>query len=314
MSNLLFSLNIVLPIFLLILMGFLLKNRGLLTPEFRSKATTLVFYYSLPATLFLDVSSSDIRSAFHARFVLYAVISSLLVFGLAWFLSLRFLKDRSQISATVHGSFRGNFAYVGLAVCHSLVSSENLTAAVMVITFVIPLYNVLAILVLSYYDPSGKKPSGKEILLSLIKNPLILAILLGIPFSLFRIGIPTVFEKTLSYLGQLATPLALLLIGANLMPETFTKKPRGIFLATCIKIVAAPLLFTLLALPFGFSPEELATLFTLHAVPSAVNSYIMTERMGGDAELGAGIVMATSLFSVITLTIGIFLLKTFGLV
>ena len=108
--------------------------------------------------------------------------------------------------------------------------------------------------------------------------------------------------------------MALLLIGASLRPETFSSKPRGIALATFVKIVLAPVLATLLALPLGFSAEELATLYTLHAVPSATNSYIMTAQMGGDEELGAGIVMATSLLSAITMSIGIFLLRTFGIV
>ncbi len=121
-------------------------------------------------------------------------------------------------------------------------------------------------------------------------------------------------DKTLSYLAQLATPMALLLIGANLKPETFKKKPKGIILGTLIKIVFAPTAFTLLAILLGFRGEAIATIFVMHAVPSATNSYIMTEQMGGDAELGAGLVMATSLLTVITMTIGIFALKTFGLV
>ncbi len=313
MNNLIFSLNTVLPIFFLILIGFFLKEKDLLTAEFRKKASTLVFYYALPATLFLDVAGSDIKSAFHVSFVLYALGSALLVFFLGWFLASRLL-PREQISACVHGAFRGNFAYVGLAVCRSLMEGQTLTAAVMVITFVIPLYNVLAILILSLYDPSGKRPKLKDILLSLVKNPLILAILAAIPFSWFGITLPVMVNQTLKYLGQLATPMALLLIGASLRPETFSSKPRGIAIATLVKIVLAPLICTFLALPFGFSAEELATLFTLHAVPSAANSYIMTAQMGGDEELGAGIVMATSLLSAVTMAIGIFLLRSFGVV
>lgn len=314
MNNLLFSLNIVMPIFFLIMIGFCLQKKGLLTDDFRQKATTLVFYYALPASLFKDVAGSNILDAFHAEFVIYALASVILVFLFAWAFLSRVLKENAQIGAAVHGSFRGNFAYIGLAVCHNLVPGKTLTATIMVITFVIPIYNVLATIVLSYYDPSGNKPSIKDMLRSLVKNPLILAILAGIPFSLLRITIPQMFDKTLGYLGQLATPLALLMIGATLKPETFFRKTKGILLASFIKTVFAPALFTLLAVFLSFSGEELATLYTLHAVPSAANSYIMTQKMNGDAELGAGIVMATSIGSVITMSIGIFLLKSFGLV
>ena len=314
MSNLLFSLNIVLPIFFLIIIGYLLKLKGLLTPEFRSKASNLVFYYCLPCSLFRSVAGSDIVSGFQLSFVLYAVLSTIAVFIIAWMLSAFIIKDRSQKSAVAHGSYRGNFAYVGLAILQNLLNTTSLTAAVLVITFVVPMYNILAILVLSHYDPSGKKPTVKSQLLAIIKNPLIIGILIGIPFSVFHITLPNMIDKTLSYMAQIATPVALLLIGANLAPETFIKKPKGILLGTFIKIVLAPGIFTVLGVLMGFRGEALATIFVMHGVPSAVNSYIMTEKMGGDAELGAGIVMATSLLCVITMTIGIFLLKTYNLV
>ncbi len=314
MSNLIFSANIVMPIFFVIVLGYLLKRKGLLTDSFRSKASTLVFYYALPCSLFKSVAGSDLKSGFDLKFVLYVVGSTLAVFVLAWFITPLIIKERSQISATVHGAYRGNFAYVGLAILTNLLGTSTLPCSVLVIAFVIPIYSILAVIVLSYYDPSGKKPSVKEQLIKIIKNPLIVAIFIGIPFSLLQIKMPNMIDKTLSYLAQLATPLALLLIGANLKPETFKKKPKGIILGTLIKIVFAPTVFTLLAIVLGFRGEAIATIFVMHAVPSATNSYIMTEQMGGDAELGAGLVMATSLLTVITMTIGIFALKSFGLV
>lgn len=314
MDNFIFSLNIVFPLFLLIVLGYFLKRKGLLTPEFRKKATTLIFYYSLPCSLFRSVAGSDILSGFDFAFVVYILATSLVLFFVSWGVTVLLVKDRSQISAIVHCSFRGNFAYIGLAVLQNLLNTTALTGAVLVITFVVPIYNILAIIVLSHYNTGAEKPSVKSQLLSIIKNPLIIGIVLGLPFSLFRITIPVMFDKALSYLAQIATPLALLMIGATLAPETFMKKPKGIVLGTLLKNILGPGVFTLLAIPFGFRGEALATIFTMFAVPSAVNCYIMTDKMGGDGELAAGIVMATSLFSVITMTLGIFLLKTFALV
>ena len=313
-ENFLFSLNIVLPIFLLIVLGFFLSKKGILTPDFCSRATTLVFYYALPFSLFQSVASSDISQIFELKFVLYAVAASLLLFVISWVLALALIKDRGQISAVVHGAFRGNFAYIGLAVLKNLLNTDTLNSAMMIFTFVVPIYNILAIVVLSHYDNSGVKPSITDQILKIIKNPLIIGIVCGIVVSLLKIEIPSMLDKTFSYLSQLATPLALLMIGASLKPSTFRKKPKGIILGTLIKNCLAPLLFVLCAIPFGFNTEEIATIFVLFAVPSAVNSYIMTEKMGGDGELGAGIVMATSLFSVISMTLGIFIMKSFGLI
>ena len=125
---------------------------------------------------------------------------------------------------------------------------------------------------------------------------------------------PTILGTTLINLGRIASPLGLLLIGANLRMNALSEKWQGIVLATVIKVVVSPVVCTLLAIPFHFSMEELATIYVLHAVPSAVNSYIMTAKMGGDEETGAGIVMLTSLVSVVTMTLGIFFLKQMGLI
>ena len=314
MANLIFSFNIVLPLFFLMALGFLLAKEGMLSPEFRKKATSLVFYVALPASLFNSVATSDMRSAVNLRFILFAVGTSLALFFISWGVCRLVLKDNREVAAAVHGAFRGNFAYIGMAVAQNLMGRDNLPTSVMCFAFVVPMYNVLAIWLLSHYDESGKKPSAMEEIWKILKNPLILAILAGIPFSLLQVTIPAMFAKTISYLAQLATPLALLLIGANLRPETFLKKPKGILLATFLKIVFAPLAFTALAILIGFRGEELGMLYVLHAVPSAANSYIMTQQMNGDAELGAGVVMATSLGSILTIALGIFWLRSLGFV
>ena len=312
MTDLLFSANIVLPIFLLILLGAFLGRIGLLTPAFRKTASKLVFNVSLPVSLFQSVAATDLAAGFSGRFVLYALGSTLVVFGFAWICARLLLRDRAAIGAAVHGSFRGNFAYIGLAVARSMLGSGELTACVMVIAFVVPLYNILGTLILSIYS-SGKKATVGSVLLGIIKNPLIIGIVLALPFSFFRWELPAAIDTSFDYIAQLATPLALLLIGANLRADTLRKNPGAILLSANIKILLAPLLGTLGAMAFGFEGEELVTIFIMHGVPSAANTYIMTQNMGGDAESAAGIVMLTTLGSILTLTGGIFLLRHFVL-
>lgn len=314
MENLVLSLNIVCPVFLLIMLGWFLKKRGVMTEEFRSKASTLVFYWALPASLLKQVAESDIADMFSLKFSVFAVLSVTLMFALTWILAERLIRDKSQISAIVHGAYRSNYAYVGLPVIAMITGKESVPAAIMVVTFVLPFYNVLAILLFNHYSAGGKKLTLRQQLLSIIKNPMIIGILLGLPFSLLRLPMPAILGTTLTNLGRIASPLGLLLIGAGLRMDTLSKKWQGITLGAMMKVAVSPVVCTLLAIPLHFSAEELATIYVLHAVPSAVNSYVMTVKMGGDEETGAGVVMLSSLASVVTMTAGIFLLKQAGLI
>lgn len=314
MENLLLSLNIVCPVFLLIALGWFLKKRGIMTAEFCSKATTLVFYWALPASLMKQVADSDIADIFSLKFTVYAVLSVIGVFAAAWILAETLLRDKSQVSASVHGAFRSNFAYVGLPIITMITGKETLTAAIMIITFVLPMYNILAIPMFNHYNAGGKQMTVKQQLISIIKNPMIIGVFLGLPFSLFHLPMPVILGTTLTNLGRIASPLGLLLIGATLRMDALSRKWQGIVLSSVIKVLISPVACTLLAIPLRFSMEELATIYVLHAVPSAVNSYIMTAKMGGDEETGAGIVMLTSLASVVTMTLGIFLLKQLRLI
>ena len=312
MENLMFSLNMILPIFLLIVLGFIFKNIKILSKEFSDCATNLVFYCALPCSLFNSVRSADVRNVFNTKFLIFLMTSQLIIFALCWIVGALFIKDRSQVSPVIHGSFRGNYAYIGMPLIANIIGSDILTASVMIMSFGVTLYNVLAVVVLSYYDTSGKKVSVINQVKKIITNPLIVSIMLGLLVSYINLSFPTYIDKTISYCAQLATPLALILIGTTIRFDTFKSKMKGIVVASTLKLVAIPLFVTIGAILFGFEGEELVTLFIYNAVPSATNSYIMTKNMNGDGELGAGIVMATSIFSVITLTIFIYALKTMG--
>ena len=311
MEHLLFSFQTILPVTLVMLLGFLLRRKGLITDEFISTATTLVFCYALPASLFLDVYDADFLSILNLRFIAFTVLATLATFFAVWGLSLLITKDGRKIAAMVHGGYRGNYAYVGLAVIRNILPDIDLTAPLLIIAFVIPLYNVLAVFILSYYS-GDSRPSIRALLKGILTNPLILGILAGILVSVSGLTVPAPIVKTLNYLGSMATPLALIFIGANLRLDALSEQKSLVFFATFCKLVLFPLLFTALAVRMQFSLEEIITVFVTLSVPSATNTYIMTKKMGGDAELAAGIVAATTLFSILTIPIGLTLLRMAG--
>ena len=314
MDDILFSLNTVLPIFLLILLGFLLNRFGMFRGGFVDAATNVVYYVALPASIFSSVAKSDFYAVFDLKYVLFLVGSTLASFLLAWGLARLVVRDPARVGAFVHGAFRGNFVYVGLAVIRGVTGGAG-ASFVLVIAFVIPLYNVLAVLVLSVCAPGETRGiRWGRLGLDLLKNPMILATLAGLCFSLLRLPVPTPVAGSLGYLADLATPLALLLVGASIRPRSFGDKGRDILAASLYKSLVLPLLFLPAAVWMGFSSDELVTAFAVLAAPTALNSYIMTRKLGGDEELGAGVVFFSTLFSAVALPVGVMLLHRFGLV
>ncbi len=314
MEHIIFSLNSVMPVFIVMGIGLYLGKRKILTDDFVEQATTLVFYTALPAKLFMDVSHSNFNESLDIGFTAYLLICTCVSFIGAWILCVLLIKDRTAVSAIVHSAFRGNFVYLGIPVCQSILGRESVPSTIMVVTFVLPFYNVLATIVLSYYDPMGRKVSWKKMLKDILTNPMILAILAALPFSLMDISLPSAAEKALSYLGQLSTPMALILIGAGTKAAAFAGRGAWIVLAAVYKVVVNPLLFVAPMVWLGFNSEQIVTAFVMFAVPSAMNAYILTKKMGGDGELGAAIITVSMMLSAITLPAGILIIKYMGII
>lgn len=313
LENLMFSLNAVLPVFLVMLLGYLLRRKKVLTQNFIDVAVTLVFYVSLPAKMFLDVAESDFFAILDGRYVLFLVGATTASFAAAWALGAVLVRRGAKIGAFAHCAFRGNFVYIGLPLVQNILQMDAVPSTVLVITFVVPLYNVLSVLLLSYYDPSGTRPSPRALAWQVLKNPMILAVLAALPFSLLHVGMPYIVDKAVGYVGSLATPLALLFVGASINLHGFGKDKLGILTSALFKTVLQPLVCVAAAVWLGFGAEQIATVFVVMAVPTALNAYIMTKKMGGDGEMCAGIILASMLLSVVTLPAAIWLLRTLAI-
>lgn len=312
MGNLIFSLNIVMPVFIIIIFGFILRIKNIISADFISTATTIVYYFALPASLFIDVSESDFYSLMNIKFVIFIVGATVAFFIIAWIFAVIFIKDKSKISAFVQGTFRGNYVYVGLPITQNILQTNIIPSAILVIAFVLPVYNILAVLVLSYYNSNKGKVGIKDLVFSIMKNPMIVAIVLALPFSLLKIKLPFIITKPLDYLGVLATPLALMLVGASIRFDALVRNLKYIINAAVLKVIIQPLIIVPFALIMGFNSEEIATILVLFTTPTALNAYIMAKKLGGDGELSAGIIVLTVILTVITIPAGTFVLKSLG--
>ncbi len=313
MEAFLFGWNIVLPIFLVILVGLFLKKIHLMSEEFVSAGISLVYYCALPVRMFQDVAECDLRTMANGKFIFFIIAITLAGFGVIWLLSLKLCPDREKRGAFVHSAFRGNYVYVGIPITQSILGMDMVPCTVLVITFVVPLYNILGVLILSYYDQKGQKINGKRLFLDILKNPLILAVLFGIPFSLFQWKLPSAVNESLNYLGSLSTPLALLFIGGSIRYREFLENLWLSVKAALLKVVVQPLLFVPLVVALKFTAQEVVTIYVMLAVPTALNTYIVTRKLHGDERVAAGTILATILLSVLTIPIGIVILKAAGI-
>lgn len=314
LDNFLFSVSSALPIFLVMLTGYILNRKDVIDVDFIRKSNFIVFYVALPIKLFNEVKNTSFVDSFDIKFLTFVTVGSVLSALFAWGVALLFIRDRSKIGAFVHSSFRGNFLYIGLSLMENITGDIGIKTP-LVIAFVIPLYNIIAITVLSLTNTKQKeKVSVWEIIKGILKNPLIIAIFLGAIASGIQFELPLIMTRTMGYFEAVVTPLALITIGASFSFGRLAKDIRPALLASFLKLVLIPFLAISLAAFLGFTNEDLLIIYILFGVPSATVSYIMTAAMNGDKELASNIIMMTTLLANFSLTGFIFIFRTLGIV
>ena len=327
MESLIFAFNSVSPIILTVAVGYLLKKIGLMSGEFSKQANKLVFRVFLPVMLFLNVYGIESISSVGFGYVLYSVIALLIIFGLA-IPSVILLTDKKKCrGALLQGVFRSNYALIGIPLASSLFPSEGAAVATLLSAFMVPAFNILAVIGLSIFNNDGEKPNFKKVLLGIVKNPLIIGIVAGLAAlgirSLFieadisfRISeIPAIWN-TLKYLSSIATPLALIVLGAQFEFSAIPSLKREIISGVIIRSVVVPLLrigIAYLAFRESFGGAQFAALVAVFCTPVAVSSVPMAQEMGADAELAGQLVVFTTVTSAFTVFIASFLLKWAGI-
>ncbi len=311
MSNLIYSINATLPIFLLIILGKVLKTTKIINDEFTKTADRYVFRIALPALLFSDLTENNVGSAFDGKYVLFCFSVTIFSIAVLWGLTEKFMKNEEQKGAFIQGSYRSSAAILGLAFINNMYDSVGM--APLMIIGCVPLYNIFAVIILTLKgDNGGKKPNMKETFINVMKNPILLSILIALPFALLNLHFPSFVNKAIGSVANTATPLALISIGASFEGKKALKKMKPTLLASFIKLILLAGLFLPLAVFFGYRNQELMALLVMLGSPTTVSSYIMAKNTGNDGILTSGIIVLTTLLSSLTLTLWIFVLKSFG--
>lgn len=314
MENFIYSVNATFPIFLVIVIGYVLKQIGMLNDEFVKVANKFNFKATLPFLVFRDISEANIREDFDLVFVLFCAIVTTLCFFAIWGGAKLFIKDKTIVGAFVQASFRSSAAVMGIAFIQNIYGTSGM-APLMIIGSV-PLYNIYSVIVLTLEaENSGQgKEKIKKALVGIATNPIIIGILLGLVVSLLGITFPTVVNKTVQNMASMASPLALIAIGAGFEGRKALAKIKPTIAVAVIKLVVQTALFLPIAIQLGFRNEKMIAILVMLAAPTTPSCYIMAKNMNNDGVLTASAVVVTTLFSAVTLTLWIYLLKTLGLI
>lgn len=315
MNDLIFSLNATLPVFLVMVAGYIFKNTGLLDESFTVTLNKFNYQITLPVLLFQDIATSDFYEVWDTRYVLFCFFITLFCIGVIWLLSHLFLRDKSLTGEFVQASYRGSAAVLGIAFIQNIYGSAGMAPLMIIGT--VPLYNIAAVLLLSFTAPGSRgvtRDSLKKSLLGIITNPIIIGILLGMAVSILRITFPFIINKTLSNFAVLATPLALIGLGAGFEGRKALAKIKPTVVCSLIKLFVQPALFLPLAAAMGFREEKLVAILIMLGAPTTVSCYIMAKNMNHDGALTSSTVVATTFLSSVSMTFWLFLLKNYGLI
>ena len=292
MDSFIYSINATVPIFLVMIIGWFIKQIGLIDDHFANVANRYVFKVALPALLFRDLSKSDFKGKFDPQFVLYCSIVTILMFSLVWIATEILMKDDTQKGAFVQGSCRSSAAILGMAFVQNMYSDTGM--APLMIVAAVPLFNIFAVVVLTFKahpaDSSEAVKAGrgnniKKAFVNILKNPIIIGIVLGF-----------------------------ICIGAGFEGRKALKKIKPTIIATFIKLIGLAAVFIPVAVFLGFRNQELVAALIMLASPTTVTSYVMAKSMDNDEVLSSSIIVLTTVLSSITLTGWIFILRALGLI
>ena len=314
MENFIYSINVTMPIFLVMVIGYILKQIGMLNDNLVTVANKFNFKVTLPFMLFKDIAGVDIKAVFDIKYVLFCAIVSTICFWVVWGTAKLLVRDKTIRGAFVQSSFRGSAAVMGLAFIQNIYGSSAMGP--LMIVSAVPLYNIFSVIVLTFEanDSTGidKKAKIRQAGINICKNPIILSILAGLIVGLLGIQFPTLVNKTVSNVAQMATPLALITIGAGFEGRKALAKIAPTMASSMIKLVLQPLVFLPVAAWMGFSGEKMIAILIMLASPTTPSCYIMAKSMNNDEVLTASVIVTTTLMAAFTLTGWIFLLKTLG--
>lgn len=307
MENILFSANIVLPLLCLMSVGYYCKYKKIIDNNSVNQCNNLVFKLFLPMLLFNNVRESSIEELGNTKLFIFIFFCIILSFVISTLIITKIDKDNFNRGVIIQGIARSNYALFGIPLISLLFPHDDIAVASILVAIVIPSFNVFSVILLSYF--SNTSSNIKDIFISILKNPLIIATVLGIICLFYNIKFPYIIEKTISNLSIIATPFSLFLLGASFEFNSITKFKKQIFISVFGRLVVVPVMVLIVAMLLGFTDIELGCIMIIFSSPTAVSSFTMAKTMGANSDLASAIIVFTSMFCIFTIFLYIVIFK-----
>ncbi|MBP5325253.1 MAG: AEC family transporter [Pseudobutyrivibrio sp.] len=311
LDNLIFCLNATLPIFLLMVLGYLFKVFKIFNEGLTKGINAFVFKIALPVLVYKELATSEVEALWDGGFIIFCFVATFASILIGWAVAFIF-KDKLVRTEFIQGTYRSSAALLGVGIATNLYGSAGMTP--LMIIGAVPLYNVAAVILLTTGTNEGKITPAliKKTLIGVITNPIIIGITLGLLRSLIPVSI--ILPKTLNYVADLATPLGLMALGASFRFDEAIKKVAPTLLATLFKLIIFCGIWIPVAIALGYSHDKLVAVLIMTGSPTTVSSFVMAKSMGYDGTVSAGTVMLTTILSAFTLTLWLYILRTIGLI
>ncbi|PID49802.1 MAG: transporter [Proteobacteria bacterium] len=303
-----FAFSVTGPIFIILSLGIFLKRKNIINDAFIEAGSKLVFNVTLPTLLFISISQTQISKSANLAMIAYGIGATLVLFTLLQWLTTYFIEPVADRGVVVQGAFRSNMGIIGLAYCVNAYGNTGLATASVYMGLLTILFNILSVITLSR-SLTAQDPSWRPIIKGIARNPLIIGIILALPFAWLEWSLPKVLLQSGEYFAKMTLPLALLCTGATLNFNAMRKALGKTLSASLGKLILVPLVFAVAGIWPGFRGMELGILMLMAFSPTAAASYIMVRAMGGNAVLAANIIAMTTVGSLLSTSLGIVLLK-----
>ncbi len=312
MENLIIATNAVVPFMVYIAIGMIAKKLGLVKETFLRELNGVIFRVFFPFIMFNNLYKADFSTLKDADYVLFAVIATLIVIVISFILVPVFEKDNSRKGVIIQAIFRSNSVLFAIPLAGSVLGEEASIKSSIIVAFLVPMYNIFSVMILEYYRGGKVKPV--VIVKNILKNPLIMGAIAGAIFNLLPVTMPESLAHPITQLSNLATPMALFVLGGTLKFSDLRKNAVPVSVGVIIKLIIVPAIVVYAMAVLRYEPAELFAVFCMFATPVAAASFPMAQSMGADADLAGEYVVATTLLSIVTIFVWILILKNFGLI
>lgn len=312
MKNLLISLNVVLPLFLMMATGYIAAKAKAFSPELVSKMNGTVFRIFMPSLLFRQIYTLDLEKDINPGLIAFALISLGLIILISLIIVPRAERDRKKAGAVIQALYRGNFILFGLAISTAVYGDRATGSTAVLMAIVTPIFNAVSVVILDYFRAA--KPDLKEVFIDVIKTPCIIASILAAVLLALGVKLPETVMGVVTDVGNVTTPLALILLGATFTVKGLFEYKKHITAVCALKLFIIPAAVLGVAALLGFRNESLVAILSMTATPIAVSSFTVAEIMNSDGELAAQLVISTSAVSVVSIFLLVFTLKSLALI